>query len=79
KEMTTSYISWQGGELEHIDFQVLREGHILNTALAKIPGITTIFPKKLLYLFEEKWLSLSKLTINGKTYQGWSIHEKVTF
>lgn len=59
---------------------VLRNGPLVSTALSKIPGITKLFPTKILEAVECKWRSRGILEV-GKTppVQGWAIHEVVNF
>lgn len=57
---------------------VLREGPLIKTALAAIPGISRLFPFRILGTHECKWLShgtLKKTSANAVT--GWAIHEIV--
>lgn len=77
--VSPNMISWETGTLKHIITENLRDGPLIKTALKKIPGIKSIFPKKILNLYETKWLSSSEALINGKKYSGWSIHELVKF
>lgn len=65
-------------ELETGD--VLREGPLLKTALAKVPGIDKVFPASLLHTYECKRLSRGMLRTSPMTAQpGWAIHEVVRF
>jgi hypothetical protein len=77
--VSTDEVHWQTGTLKHINARTLREGPIIKTALKKIPGITSVFPRQILNLHETKWLSASEVIIHGKKYYGWSIHELVKF
>jgi hypothetical protein len=65
-------------ELETGD--VLREGPLLRTALAKVPGIDKVFPDSILHTYECKRLSRGMLRTSPMTAQpGWAIHEAVCF
>jgi hypothetical protein len=65
-------------ELETGD--VLREGPLLKTALARVPGIDKVFPESILHTNECKRLSRGMLRTSPTTAQpGWAIHEAVRF
>ncbi len=72
-------VYWKGGAVQHKESSVIREGPLVKTALKKIPGVKTIFPKKIINMYECKWLSKSKVSLNGTTQWGWTIHETVQF
>lgn len=58
--------------------QVLREGPLIQTALAKIPGIQNLIPARSLQADECKWLSRASLTKpSADPSSGWAIHEVV--
>ena len=59
---------------------VLREGPLLRTALARVPGIDKVFPESILHTCECKRLSRGLLRTSAMTAQpGWAIHEVVRF
>src|SRR5687768_5478861 len=60
-------VAWDGGTtaLGFEESQVLREGPLLETALAEIPGIRSLFPVRILQTFECKWRSRGVLTEGG--------------
>lgn len=59
---------------------VLREGPLLKTALAKVPGIDKVFPESILHTYECKRLSRGMLRTSATAAQpGWAIHEVVCF
>ena len=59
---------------------VLREGPLLRTALARVPGIDKVFPESILHTYECKRLSRGMLRTSPTTAQpGWAIHEVVRF
>lgn len=60
------------------DHQVLREGALLKTALASVPGIDRLFPARLRQTYECKWCSRGTLH-TGDPANGWAIHEIVRF
>ena len=72
-------IAWPEGSLAHEHSATLREGYLVNTALKAIPGVKALFPGKIVDMHEIKWRSRSKLTLNGATTWGWTIHERVRF
>jgi hypothetical protein len=58
--------------------RVLREGTIVHTALAKLPGLEKILPRQILAVRECKWLSRAVLRRAGAAEAaGWAIHEVV--
>ncbi len=77
-------ISFGGREL-HLDCgSVLRTGPLVSTALASIPGVRGLFPKRILEAHELKWrshgmlsLPTSTSTSPSETSSGWAIHEVV--
>lgn len=74
------YIRLNRGEflLSFSDAAVLREGHLISTALSDIPGVRDIFPERILNTYECKWRSKGVLTKPNKTAShGWVIHEVV--
>ena len=57
---------------------VLREGTLISTALANIPGLNSVFPKNILNIYEKKWRSKGVLKEGNKIIaKGWVIHEVV--
>jgi hypothetical protein len=54
---------------------VLREGPLLRTALAKVHGIDKVFPKSILHTYECKRLSQRSSSMTAQP--GWAIHEAV--
>ena len=62
------------------DRVVVRTGPLVSTALSMIPGITKLFPKKILHANECKWRSRGRLTVGKEQPRlGWAIHEVVKF
>ena len=62
------------------DRQTLREGALVNTALAMIPGIRNLFPRRILDCNESKWLSHGTMEERGiMLNRGWVIHEVVSW
>ncbi len=56
----------------------LRRGALVNTALAMVPGIRRLFPKRGLFIDEHKWLSHAALRLGDEELEGgWAIHEVV--
>ncbi len=62
-----------GGEVEILDWEVLREGKLIETALRIIPNVHKLFPARILRLSETKWRSRAVLGQSA----GWAIHEVV--
>jgi hypothetical protein len=57
---------------------VLRDGPLVETALATIPGVRRLFPFRILGTHERKWLGRGVLMKPGATRSdGWAIHEVV--
>lgn len=77
--MTDFGVFWNGGGLYLHDQIVLREGPLVKTALADIPGIRSLFPQQILYTNERKWRSRGTLSYDGTMHTGWVIHEVVRF
>ncbi len=77
--VSDSDVCWKEGSLRHKQSSVLREGPLAATALSKIPGIRTVFPEKIINMYECKWLSSSVISLNGTLHWGWSVHETVQF
>ncbi len=77
--ISDSGLSWSQGSLQHAQSSVLRKGDLVNTVLKAIPGAEEIFPRKIVNLYECKWLSRSNVTLNKTVYCGWTIHEIVRF
>jgi hypothetical protein len=60
--------------------EVLREGPLIKTALAMIPGVQRLFPSRSLQTYECKWRSRTVLRQREKLIgAGWTIHEIVRF
>jgi hypothetical protein len=58
----------------------LRQGSLVSTVLSMIPGVTAIFPAKILQAHECKWRSRGSLKKDGSLCStGWAIHEVVRF
>ncbi len=76
-DVSSSTLSWKGGRLVLSEQVVLRKGPLVNTALAKVPGARSLFPRSVLYTDERKWRSRGKLDLDGRTRLGWAIHEVV--
>jgi hypothetical protein len=56
----------------------LRNGALGTTALSSIPGVSRIFPARLLQVTECKWRSRARLERPGRpAVEGWAIHEVV--
>jgi len=72
-------LSWGNGRLDMRDQVVLRNGPIVKTALAHIPGVKSLFPEALLQTHECKWRSQGELLHEEKRCTGWVIHEIVRF
>jgi hypothetical protein len=77
--VTTSALAWEGGGLELDDTVVLRDGLLIKTALARVPGLRALFPKTILHTRECKWRSRGTLSSHGTVHTGWAIHEIVQF
>lgn len=57
---------------------VLRDGPLVETALATIPGVRSLFPFRILRTRESKWLGRGVLREHGaERGGGWAIHEVV--
>jgi hypothetical protein len=65
------------GDLRLVTGDVLRNGALGETALAIIPGLKRLFPKKFLSVRECKWLSRAELRLGDSISSGWAIHEVV--
>ncbi len=64
--------------LAFTDTVILRKGSLISTALANLPIITRVFPKKILNTYECKWRSRGFLkNEDGTSSTGWVIHEVV--
>jgi hypothetical protein len=66
-----------GLRLAHGD--VLRNGTLGETALSVIPGLSRLFPGKILEARECKWRSRAELRHGDSSSSGWAIHEVVTW
>lgn len=56
----------------------LRQGKLLHTALARVPGVRQLFPERGLLIDERKWLSRAHLHgPSGSREDGFAIHEIV--
>ena len=58
---------------------VLRKGALGETALAMIPGLSRLFPGKILDVQECKWRSRAEFRHGDSGSSGWAIHEVVTW
>lgn len=58
---------------------VLRKGGLGETALSVIPGLSRLFPRKILEARECKWRSRAELRHGDSSSSGWAIHEVVTW
>jgi hypothetical protein len=58
---------------------VLRKGVLGETALSVIPGLSRLFPRKILEARECKWRSRAELRLGDSSSSGWAIHEVVTW
>jgi hypothetical protein len=67
------------GDLRLASGDVLRNGALGETALAIIPGLMRLFPKKILNVRECKWRSRAELRRGDSSSSGWAIHEVVTW
>jgi hypothetical protein len=77
-----THVALEGGAatLAFDDRHVLREGALVTTALAEVPGVRSLFPVRSLQTFERKWRSRGELTGRpGAREIGWAIHEVVRF
>jgi hypothetical protein len=58
----------------------IREGTLIKTALATVPGVGRLFPKRILQTRERKWRSRGFLSQPKRApSMGWAIHEIVQF
>jgi hypothetical protein len=74
------HLGSNGSILSFEERRVLREGPLIKTALASIPGIKKLFPRQSLQTYECKWLSRGILKAQGRqTSTGWAIHDVVRF
>jgi hypothetical protein len=78
-ELTDTCIAFTDGSRITLDCSlVLREGPLGKTALAGIPAIGRILPRRLLGMTECKWRSRALLTQPGREpISAWAIHERV--
>ena len=58
---------------------VLRKGALGETALAMIPGLSRLFPGRILDVQECKWRSRAEFRLGDSSSSGWAIHEVVTW
>jgi hypothetical protein len=77
--VTDFLLSWDKGHLALCDQVVLRNGPLVKTALAKIPGVRSLFPGSVCQMKECKWRSAGELLHKGQSFKGWAIHEIVQF
>jgi hypothetical protein len=80
--VTDHEVSLDGGKivLALSDGEVIREGPLVKTALAVIPGIRKLFPAQSLRTYECKWRSRGILKDRQEVIsEGWAIHEVVRF
>ena len=78
--ITDTEVEWNGGSavLAFSDTVVLRQGPLVSTALAAIPGVDALFPNVILRAYECKWRSRGRLRFAGaRESMGWVIHEVV--
>jgi hypothetical protein len=74
------HLGSKGPILSFEERRVLREGPLIRTALAAIPGIQKLFPMQSLRMYECKWLSRGILKAQGRqSGTGWAVHEVVRF
>jgi len=76
--ITESRLTFDKFELCFDDSKVLRSGSLLSTVFSKIPLFKKVFPLKSLLTEEHKWVSQSRLLVNGgHVSTGYTIHELV--
>jgi hypothetical protein len=76
--ISTEMIIFDGYSLELLNKQTLRTGTILSTVFTKFPLLAKLFPRKIVQLQENKWLSNGLLKRDGKIIsKGMAIHEHV--
>lgn len=79
-QVTDNEISFADGRLtiSRNDRRVLREGALISTALAMIPGIKKLIPRRILDGHESKWCSKGVMKKpDAMDLNGWVIHEVV--
>jgi hypothetical protein len=67
------------GKLAFGNRVVLRTGRLGSTALAAIPGVRRLLPRRILGVRETKWRSRAEWNQSTDVSQGWAIHEVVTW
>jgi hypothetical protein len=72
-------LGWADGALALSDTTVLRQGPLLQTVLAAIPGVSACVPASIRHTYERKWRSRGLLTSRTGIQRGWVIHEVVSF
>ncbi len=56
----------------------IRSGPVVSSTLSRAPGLTRLFPRSVLKMHEEKWISRGELQ-GLSSGSGWAIHELVSF
>jgi hypothetical protein len=67
------------GRLTFAKGTILREGKLGSVALAAIPRVRKLVPRQILEVREAKWRRRAHLSVNGRTSNGWAIHEIVSW
>lgn len=82
QSITDTEIRGNGEELRLLigESTPLREGTLLTTALAAVPGISKLVPSGILNSYECKWISRGQLFRHRlPPVHGWAVHEAVRF
>lgn len=76
--ITSEVVIFDNYSLELNNKRTLRTGTLLSTVFSKFPMLTKLFPKTILQLQENKWVSDGLLKCDGETVSGGGvIHEHV--
>jgi hypothetical protein len=75
--ITTETIIFDGYSLELNNKKILRRGTLFSTVFSRFPLITKLFPKAIMQLQENKWVSDGMLRQGDKVVSGKVIHEHV--
>jgi hypothetical protein len=75
--ITDRRIGFDAASLDLAESQLLRQGPLVRTALAKVPILHRLAPWSILATHETKWCSRGELLPSASA--GWAIHEVVVF
>jgi hypothetical protein len=78
-EINANSIVFEDSNINIYNKRTLRKGTILSTVFSRFKTIRSLFPKQIMSLSENKWISDGTLSINGDQYRGTIIHEVVVW